>query len=111
MHYKRNEAFRYQFKEKITAEITIDRLYTIEIILIDVSPKGMRFSSTKKIPIDSNICIEYKIVHEKLQINGFIVWQIDYGTFYQYGASLEDNKIYQKQLINELKKLAKTKPQ
>ncbi|WP_058306956.1 PilZ domain-containing protein [Gracilibacillus massiliensis] len=111
MHYKRNEAFRYQFKENITAEITMEGRTTHAITIIDVSPKGMKLRCAEKIPVNSNICIKYKILEGNLQVNGLIVWQIDYGEFYLYGVSLEDSETYQTQLIKELKRLAKTKPQ
>ncbi len=111
MLYKRNEAFRYEFKKSISATIQIEGPITHNITIIDVSPKGMKFSCTDKLPLNSNISIKYKIFEEYLQVNGSIVWHIDYGDCYHFGATIVASEMYYNQLISDLKKLAKTKPQ
>ncbi|GAE91827.1 hypothetical protein JCM21714_786 [Gracilibacillus boraciitolerans JCM 21714] len=111
MHFKRNEAFRYQFKQPLQAKIHLEKQNTCDISILDVSPKGMKFNCLVKIPLNLNIQITYKILNKSFKITGSIIWQIDYGEFYQYGALFEKNEEYQLALLTELKKLAKTKPQ
>ncbi|WP_026692221.1 PilZ domain-containing protein [Peribacillus kribbensis] len=116
MIYKREESFRFSLKVPVTGEFAIisrkgaahqDKYGALEIL--DISPNGLKFSSTLNLPLDENIqiLVHFTLNSTLLELPGSIVWKKihlgrwHYGFMVQGPESLKE-KIRQ-QIISELK--------
>lgn len=107
MHYKRDEPFRYQFKQPIQAQIDTPTAGVGSCKIINVSPSGMKIRTNLQLSLSENTYIQYSILDEFFQVNGNVVWTMDYGDYNEYGLSLQSSDDYKNSLVETLKKLAR----
>ncbi|MFC4404740.1 PilZ domain-containing protein [Gracilibacillus xinjiangensis] len=106
MHIKREEAFRYKFKQPIIGTASLDNSREFKMQIINVSPKGMKIQTNNRISKNTPIYIKYNLLEESFQVNGKIVWSLDTGGSIQHGIVLEKSEDYHTRLILALKKVS-----
>ena len=118
MYYKRNEPFRYTFGQPVQALIetmekeeedvlTSNRQW--EALLLDISPNGMKVSSSTNINLseDPQVRITFKLNETQFEINGAISWKKARGHNFEYGIVENNSEMIRDSLISELKTYSK----
>ncbi|MEH7344034.1 PilZ domain-containing protein [Bacillus sp. JJ1532] len=113
MRYKREEAFRFQFRTPLEASVKIIKengsyvaanVETAEIM--DVSPHGVKFKTPLNLLIPENqylieviFVIEGKMIHQL----GHPVWKKVEGKNFSYGFNAVEDERTKKEIIQALK--------
>lgn len=106
MHYKRKEAFRYQFLAPIKGRFSIllnnqdqeklERTIAGELEVIDLSPKGMRFATKLNLPMNKKaflIEVTFLLEQQEITMLGKITWKKQERDFFYYGLlGFEDDE-------------------
>ncbi|CAM3482358.1 PilZ domain-containing protein [Cytobacillus oceanisediminis] len=124
MRYKREEAFRFQFRTPLEATVKIIHLNrkkqetpSFPAAIMDISPNGTKFKSPMDIAIDENqylMEISFNLDEKSIRMLGEPVWKKSVGSHSIYGFNgLEDEqtrceiiqalKEYSKKLYHDLK--------
>lgn len=108
MFNKRFESFRHVFgkpMEILVQYMQEERLQEIYGLLLEVSPKGIKFFSEKELAVESSaITSEFAINHERMISHAEIVWKQEQAAGWIYGARLTNDGISQILVIEEIKK-------
>lgn len=117
MHFKRQEGFRYSYKEpmpiqflpllagkRLTAEQEM-----LEATLLDISPKGMKMFSTAQFGEHNSKLLQLEVhfilYTAAIRVVGEVVWVKRYANGYQYGLEFKDQENIENLIIEELKML------
>lgn len=95
-HVKENRKyFRVEFKYPFEASMTVSELNgkkvelgNTKILIKNIGPGGLRFSSTIKLPSNSDIQLKFQlmVLEEKLELYGVIIYDLEQEGVYQYGV-------------------------
>jgi PilZ domain len=116
MMYKREEAYRYTFSERLPCLFSIVGLEHKRIKtgkgdgeLIDISPHGCRMSSMLNIPVEQEVVIqmEFTLHEDVIVVDGKIVWQRLQGDGFHYGVEFVNDESLEDLITDELKKFVK----
>lgn len=117
MRYKREEAFRFQFRKPLQATVKIleidgkkvnNSAETVEIM--DVSPHGLRFKTVLNLSVPARhylLEILFTIEDRTIQIIGHPVWKKTEGSAFSYGLNGIEDDNTKKEMIQALKDYAK----
>ena len=121
MKYKRDEAFRYSFKEPIEMEFkllierdgVLNETRSSTATLLDISPQGVRLKTPLNLPLEDqiNYLIEmhFKLSEAPISIIGKPVWKQKEFNHYLYGIEALEDKQTEEIIIQELKHYAKNR--
>jgi hypothetical protein len=111
--YKRQEAFRFQFKQPIPGTFKIIRVNGMQgddksaiAYIVDISPNGLKFKSPINLPIEQNnflLEVSFILADRLICILGKPKWKKAEGKMAVYGFTGLDDKETQKEIINVLK--------
>ena len=118
MYYKRNEPFRYTFGKPLEAVIetirkeedTLTSNGKWEVLLLDISPNGMKIvsSTNMNLPEDSQIRIAFKLNETQFELDGKVSWKKARGLHhFEYGIVENNSDFIKNLLISELKAYSK----
>lgn len=114
--YKRQEGFRFVFKQPIRGTFAIQRINNqrIEsnegsIEILDMSLGGMKFTSFLDLPLDQRVLllVKFQIEEEKFSVTGKIMWKkakMEKGYF--YGFEMDKDSYSEDLLLEQLKILS-----
>lgn len=118
MLYKRDEAFRFQFKKPIQGQFKIvsingksqteAKMGTANIL--DISPNGLKFSTKLDLPIESNkflLEVSFVLNERMLEILGVPIWKKGSSPLISYGLRGMDDHETRVEIIEELKEFSK----
>ncbi|GAE32545.1 PilZ domain-containing protein [Halalkalibacter hemicellulosilyticus] len=115
MRYKRDESFRYEFKQPLDGTFTIltegETSKPASIHILDVSPGGIKFTTKLDLPIEEKgyrLKVEMVLSDEQIEIVGTIVWKKPSHGQFVYGFEAEEDEELEKYLIHLLKRYIKT---
>ncbi|MFT8320916.1 MAG: PilZ domain-containing protein [Bacillus sp. (in: firmicutes)] len=117
MKYKRDEAFRYQFKEPIEATFTFQTGNTNRMskmgkaTIIDLSPNGLKFTSELDLPVDNKELLfffRFILNKKEFSIPGNIIWKKQRHNYFQYGYEGKNDEETKKRIIEVLKEYSKS---
>ncbi|WP_064092347.1 PilZ domain-containing protein [Rossellomorea aquimaris] len=121
MKYKRDEAFRYSFKQPIEMEFklllekdgVLNETRSSTATLLDISPRGVRLKTPLSLPLEDqmNYLLEmhFKLNEVPISIIGKPVWKRKEFNYYLYGIEALEDKQTEEIIIQELKHFAKTR--
>ena len=117
MYYKRNEPFRYTFGKPLEAvletiskeEDTPTSTGKWEVLLLDISPNGLKIVSSTNItlPEDSQIRSAFKLNETQFELAGKVSWKKARGLHFEYGIVENNSDFIKNLLISELKAYTK----
>ncbi|WP_374723035.1 PilZ domain-containing protein [Peribacillus tepidiphilus] len=116
MLYKRNEPYRYQFPPPIPGHFIITNINGLpgqskkgQIELIDISPRGCKFSSKLDLKNFQDIKLEvsFQINGHLLHLPGVIVWKKKYIHTFFYGYAIDENRDLEELILKEVKTYSK----
>ena len=113
MLFKRTEGFRYKFEEPLQAIVTIvengttvERETAIGEIL-DISPRGIKMSTTVDLYAGKAICpqfeIRFMIDTQPIIAFGEVMWSRPYKKGKQYGIFFNNQEALEELIVEELK--------
>lgn len=117
MRYKRDEAFRFQFRSPICGFVLNphdEQSEAIAILIPDMSPNGLKIHSETTLPPYDLYEVHFTLNDQRIRILGKIAWEKQIGRIYTYGlqglndketmrAIVEGLKVYSKKAYQELK--------
>lgn len=115
MKFKRQEGFRYVFKEPIEASFQliqdgkfVDSGKCYPCRILDISPKGVKMFSEVKLGEYLNqatlqMQLEFVLDVATIQAIGEVVWLKSFGRGDQYGILFQDQKEVDELIISEMK--------
>ncbi|MBS4189020.1 hypothetical protein KHA94_02165 [Bacillus sp. FJAT-49705] len=117
MRYKREEAFRFQFREPLTGSLKIisingkrEDFYSDSIEIMDVSPNGLKFNTPLNLSINDNkyfLEVTFIIEGRTIRVLGVPAWKKTEGSIFAYGFNgIKDEKTNQ-EIIQALKEYSK----
>ncbi len=120
MIYRREDAFRYEFEEPLDANFKVVKIDSKsvdssegELLIIDVSPGGMKIAAELEFPDPKKtkiqLEIEFILKENTLVLHGEIVWKAIFSSSYEYGIDFTTPESERQQLIDDLKDYAKEK--
>lgn len=118
MIYKRQEAFRFQFKQPIHGSFRIISINGVQgdiqsaiAYIVDISPNGIKFRSPINLPIEQNdflLEISFLLADRLIRVIGKPKWKRIEDEICVYGFTGLDDKETKEEIINALKIHTKT---
>lgn len=118
MIYKRQEAFRFQFKQPIHGSFKIISINGVQgdtqsaiAYIVDISPNGIKFRSPINLPIEQNdflLEISFLLADRLIRVIGKPKWKRIEDEICVYGFTGLDDKETKEEIINALKIHTKT---
>ncbi|WP_338449501.1 PilZ domain-containing protein [Niallia oryzisoli] len=109
MRYKRNEPFRYQFEKPIYCILQTNQ-EKIDGSILDLSPNGMKVTSTKDLPLFRTIHITFGLNGNQFKITGNVRWKKSCLASCVGGIQLQNDQSAAKAITRELKEYVKKFP-
>ncbi|MCT2535251.1 PilZ domain-containing protein [Aquibacillus koreensis] len=120
MRYKREEAFRYSFKEPILALFYIKEIDGKKVkssegpaSIMNISPEGAKIHSSFNMPMktssSTHLSITFELNGNYLTVDGTIVWKKENAKGFDYGIDLDIDDETKNTLVEHLKIQAKQK--
>ncbi|MGP7818928.1 PilZ domain-containing protein [Niallia sp. 01092] len=116
MRYKRDEPFRFQFKEPIEATFTFHTTDNTSLSkpgnaeIIDLSPNGLKFISELDLPVNNEhllFCFTFKLNNKEFIIPGNIIWKKPRLNQFLYGYEGKNDEGTKKRIVEMLKEYVK----
>ncbi|WPZ20006.1 PilZ domain-containing protein [Geobacillus subterraneus] len=108
MRFKRQEPFRYQLGQPLSAElIASDGQHSV--LIHDISPHGMKLEAKKRLPFSregSEVEVSFAVGGVSLTVSGRLVWERPFARIYYYGIRLHVTKQEEERLIEAIKQHA-----
>jgi|GEM_PF-3257153 len=108
MRFKRQEPFRYQLGQPLSAELMAsDGQHSV--LIHDISPHGMKLEAKSRLPFSregSSVEISFAIGGVSLKIGGRLVWERPFAHIHYYGVRLHVTKQEEENLIEAIKRHA-----
>jgi hypothetical protein len=116
--FKRDESFRYTFKDTFPGRFKIMLQKENELIstkegslhILDISPKGMRFKTKFNLPVDRfdfHMEIYLNMNGHEMVIAGHPIWKRPSGTGFMYGFKAAEDSKTEQFIIDTLKTFTK----
>lgn len=117
MIFKRDESFRYEFKEPLPLTFSIHEIDNQKSSsspgiakLIDISPSGCKIFTPLEIPSNSheiNLTLNFTLSSKEFVINGAVLWSKAFGKGFYYGLKTTMTDEETGELLSELKSYVK----
>ena len=117
MIFKRDESFRYEFKEPIPTTFSFQQIDSKEFNsnpgmakLIDISPNGCKIFTPLEIPSTThevNLTLNFTLGSKEFVSSGTIIWRKTFGKNFYYGLKTMMTKEEKDELLVQLKELVK----
>ncbi|QED47340.1 PilZ domain-containing protein [Cytobacillus dafuensis] len=117
MRYKREEAFRFQFREPLNGSLKIisingqrENFFSDSIEIMDVSPNGLKFKTPLNLSIDDNkyfLEVTFIIEGRNIRLLGVPAWKKTEGSFFAYGFNGIKDEYTKQEIIHALKEYSK----
>jgi hypothetical protein len=117
MRYKREEAFRFQFRTPLEAEVKIIHMNgkkqetpSFPAAIMDISPNGTKFKSPMDISVDENqylMEISFNLDAKSIRMLGEPIWKKSVGSQSIYGFNGLEDEQTRSEIIHTLKEYSK----
>lgn len=113
MRYKRDEAFRFQFREPLNGVLTFQLANELEfkkeVKIMDISPNGLKLLGPSNIPVneESEKKVSFIINDKEIEISGVLVWNRHMGENSLYGFQGNDDQSTKQMIVTSLKEYSK----
>ncbi len=114
MYYKRNESYRFVFNQPIEGKMTKreeNSTVTTNVQILDVSNEGAKINCKNVIDLkkDTKINLSFSLKSHSFHASGRIIWIKNFHHSSEVGLHLNTDDEYKKNMIKELKEIAKQK--
>ncbi|WP_017728271.1 PilZ domain-containing protein [Halalkalibacterium ligniniphilum] len=114
MPFRREDAFRYTFEDPLKSTFRLIkadekniRSSEGEMCILDISPGGIRMSTTYELPDPEETSlfleIDLPINEAALVMRGEVVWKKSYASSFEYGINFHNTEKERQMIVAELK--------